>query len=39
METRSSAARADYDLQAAIGATEIAHGDLAAQYKGLKIKP
>jgi outer membrane protein TolC len=26
---RSAAARADYDLQAAVGATEIAHGDLA----------
>jgi len=29
LEARSSAAQADYDLQAAIGATEIAHGDLA----------
>ena len=29
LETRSAAAQADYDLQAAIGATEIAHGDLA----------
>jgi outer membrane protein len=30
LEARSSAAQADYDLQAAIGATEIARGDLAA---------
>ena len=30
LEARSAAAQADYDLQAAIGATEIAHGDLAA---------
>jgi multidrug resistance protein MdtO len=29
LEARSSTAQADYDLQAAIGATEIAHGDLA----------
>src|SRR5271165_5043949 len=29
LETRSAEAQADYDLQAAIGATEIAHGDLA----------
>ena len=29
LETRSASAQADYDLQAAIGATEIAHGDLA----------
>ena len=29
LEARSQAAQADYDLQAAIGATEIAHGDLA----------
>jgi len=29
LETRSAAAQADYDLQAAIGATEIAYGDLA----------
>jgi len=29
LETRSAAAQADYDLQAAIGATEIAHGDLS----------
>jgi outer membrane protein TolC len=29
LETRSAAAQADYDLQAAIGATEIVHGDLA----------
>lgn len=29
LEARSAAAQADYDLQAAIGATEIAHGDLA----------
>jgi outer membrane protein len=29
LEARSAAARADYDLQAAIGATEIAHGNLA----------
>lgn len=29
LQTRSAAAQADYDLQAAIGATEIAHGDLA----------
>ena len=29
LETRSTAAQADYDLQAAIGATEIALGDLA----------
>ena len=30
LEARSAAAQADYNLQAAIGATEIAHGDLAA---------
>jgi outer membrane protein TolC len=29
LEARSAAAQADYDLQAAIGATEIAHGGLA----------
>jgi outer membrane protein len=29
LEARSAAAQADYDLQAAIGVTEIAHGDLA----------
>jgi outer membrane protein len=29
LEARSAAAQADYDLQAAIGATEIARGDLA----------
>jgi outer membrane protein TolC len=29
LQTRSAAAQADYDLQAAIGATEVAHGDLA----------
>jgi outer membrane protein len=29
LEARSAEARADYDLQAAIGNTEIAHGDLA----------
>ena len=29
LEARSAAAQADYDLQAAIGATEIAHGNLA----------
>ena len=29
LEARSAAAQADYDLQAALGATEIAHGDLA----------
>jgi outer membrane protein len=29
LEARSAAVQADYDLQAAIGATEIAHGDLA----------
>src|SRR5215831_9197148 len=29
LQTRSAAAQADYDLQSAIGATEIAHGDLA----------
>jgi outer membrane protein len=29
LEARSAAAQADYDLQAAIGAAEIAHGDLA----------
>jgi outer membrane protein TolC len=29
LEARSASAQADYDLQAAIGATEIAHGDLA----------
>jgi outer membrane protein len=29
LEARSAAAQADYDLQAAIGATEIANGDLA----------
>jgi len=36
LEARSAAAQADYDLQAAIGATEIAHGDLAAS---LDISP
>jgi outer membrane protein len=30
LEARSAAAQADYDLQAAIGASEIAHGDLAS---------
>jgi outer membrane protein TolC len=30
LETRSATAQADYNLQATIGATEIAHGDLAA---------
>jgi outer membrane protein TolC len=29
LEARSAAAQSDYNLQAAIGATEIAHGDLA----------
>jgi outer membrane protein TolC len=29
LEARSAAAQADYDLQAAVGASEIAHGDLA----------
>jgi outer membrane protein len=29
LEARSSTAQADYDLQATLGATEIAHGDLA----------
>ncbi|HKD86583.1 MAG TPA: TolC family protein [Terriglobales bacterium] len=29
LEARSAEAQADYDLQAAVGATEIAHGDLA----------
>ena len=29
LETRSATAQADYNLQAAVGATEIAHGDLA----------
>jgi outer membrane protein len=29
LEARNATAQADYDLQAAIGATEIAHGDLA----------
>src|SRR5271170_3349815 len=29
LEARSATAQADYDLQAAVGATEIAHGDLA----------
>jgi len=29
LEARSASAQADYDLQATIGATEIAHGDLA----------
>jgi outer membrane protein len=29
LEARSASAQADYDLQAAIGAAEIAHGDLA----------
>jgi outer membrane protein len=29
LEARSAAAQAEYDLQAVIGATEIAHGDLA----------
>ncbi len=29
LEARSAEAQADYDLQAAIGATEVAHGDLA----------
>ena len=30
LEARSASAQADYDLQAVIGATEIAHGDLAS---------
>ena len=29
LEARSAEAQADYNLQAAVGATEIAHGDLA----------
>jgi outer membrane protein len=29
LESRSAAAQADYDLQAALGASDIAHGDLA----------
>ncbi|MGB8770653.1 MAG: TolC family protein [Candidatus Korobacteraceae bacterium] len=36
LESRSATAQADYDLQAAIGATEIAHGDLAT---ALDISP
>jgi len=36
LEARSAAAQTDYELQAAIGATEIAHGDLAT---ALSVSP
>ena len=39
LEARSAAAQADYDLQAAIGASEIAHGDLATALGVSPISP
>jgi outer membrane protein len=39
LEARSAAAQADYDLQAALGATEIAHGDLATALGVSPTKP
>ncbi len=39
LEARSAAAQADYDLQAAIGASEIAHGDLATALGVSPVNP
>jgi outer membrane protein len=39
LEARSAAAQADYDLQAALGASEIAHGDLATALGVSPVKP
>jgi outer membrane protein len=39
LEARSAAAQADYDLQAAIGASEIAHGDLATALGVSPLNP
>jgi outer membrane protein len=39
LEARSAAAQADYDLQAAIGASEIAHGDLATALGISPVNP
>src|SRR3984957_16784572 len=39
LEARSAAAQADYDLQAAIGASEIAHGDLATSLGVSPVHP
>src|ERR1700685_394205 len=39
LEARSAAAQADYDLQAALGASEIAHGDLATALGISPVNP
>jgi outer membrane protein len=39
LEARSAAAQADYDLQAAIGASEIAHGDLTTALGVSPVNP
>jgi outer membrane protein TolC len=39
LEARSAAAQADYDLQAAVGASEIAHGDLATSLGVSPVSP
>jgi outer membrane protein len=39
LEARSAAAQADYDLQAAVGASEIAHGDLATSLGVSPVGP
>jgi outer membrane protein TolC len=39
LEARSAAAQADYDLQAAVGASEIAHGDLATALGVSPVNP
>jgi outer membrane protein len=39
LEARSAAAQADYDLQAVIGASEIAHGDLATALGVSPVNP
>ena len=39
LEARSAAAQADYDLQAAIGASEIAHGDLTTALGVSPVHP
>src|ERR1700677_3526275 len=39
LEARSAAAQADYDLQAAIGASEIAHGDLVTALGISPVNP
>jgi outer membrane protein TolC len=39
LEARSAEAQADYDLQAAIGASEIAHGDLATALGLSPVNP